>query len=320
MYAGGYGYGLSTMPSRGSAFIPPYDWGIWNPFWGRLDPYSGYLMGVASVTAATGQYYQDIQQARLTRYQANKASLDYAKERIRHEAWLESTRYMSTAAIRERDFSTALDAARRGASDGDIASGKALNDLLRSIFSKPSLSRGPNLPLEEDTLRHINLTTKAASGNVSMLKDGGKLTWPIGLQEPAFKESRERLTRKFEEAIETIKGGKVPDRSVLTDLNNDLKSLENSLSASTNDLSVGQHLEAKRYLAQLKQALRSLSDPNTRNFLNNTWNAKGRTVAELVDHMRREGLSFNAAGPGDEAAYTALYYSLRAFEAGLSQR
>ncbi len=314
-YAGPYGYGLSTAPYTGG-YIPPYSLPYYD--YGRMDPYSGYLQGVASVTAATGQYYQDIQKARLTRYAANNAALDYAKNRIRHEAWLESTAYLSTAAIRERDAAAGLDAARRGASDSEIASGKALNDLLRSIVAKSSLSRGPNLPLEEDTLRHINLTTKAAAGNVSMLKDGGKLAWPLGLQDPMFKESRERLSRKLEEAVETIKGGKTPDRSALTDLGNDLKALEAKVTASTDDLPISQYLEAKRYLAQLRSALRSLSDPNTKNFLNNTWNAKGRTVAELVDHMRREGLTFNAAGPGDDASYLALYYSMRAFEAGLA--
>ncbi|MBY0231987.1 MAG: hypothetical protein K2W96_22110, partial [Gemmataceae bacterium] len=68
---------------------------------------------------------------------------------------------------------------------------------------------------------------------------------------------------------------------------------------------------------QLKEAITALRDPNVKKHLDNTWNAKGDTVQKLVDHMRKEGLSFNAAAPGDEAAYASLYYALRAFEAGL---
>ncbi|HEY7312139.1 MAG TPA: hypothetical protein VH643_22430, partial [Gemmataceae bacterium] len=52
---------------------------------------------------------------------------------------------------------------------------------------------------------------------------------------------------------------------------------------------------------------------------NGAWALKGKNVAELVQHMRDKGLWFAPATPGDESAYTSLYYALAAFDAGMSQ-
>lgn len=53
------------------------------------------------------------------------------------------------------------------------------------------------------------------------------------------------------------------------------------------------------------------------NYFNNTWNARGKSVAEMISHLTREGLTFAPAAPGDEAAYRAVYQALRAFDASL---
>src|SRR4051812_7265904 len=56
-YTGGVGnYSLMTAPMN------PY---MYNPYGMRQDPMNGYLTGVASVTTATGQYWNQIEQARL---------------------------------------------------------------------------------------------------------------------------------------------------------------------------------------------------------------------------------------------------------------
>jgi hypothetical protein len=318
------GYGLSTVPSYGGGgYVPPYA-SPYSPYagygYGYQDPQGAYLQGIAAVTSATGQYFKDIQKARLTRYEANAAALDYAKKRVQHEAWLENQRYLSTQAVRDREAAARLESARKDAPLSDIWSGRALDELYKSIVARGGLSRGPIINLDEDTLRHINLRSKAASGNAGMLRDGGKLTWPVGLMDSRFKDSRELLSRKIADAVEAIKSGKSPEKATMDDIHPSFKKMRAILSDSNtaDDMPVSQYLDAKRYLAQLDTAIRALSSPaETKKVLDNTYNAKGRTVAELVDNMRRDGLSFNAATPGDETAYTSLYYSLRAFEAGL---
>ncbi len=229
--------------------------------------------------------------------------------------WYEATR-PTAGQLREKELATELDRARKDPPATDVWSGRALNELLRSIKATGAINRGPNLPLDEDALKHINLTT-GTSGNIGMLKDDGKLSWPLPLQEAQFTESRDRLTRNLRHAVSDLKGKDAVQTPTLKDINNDFKTLTDKLSDSANELSPAQYIEAKRYLNQLSSAIKALSDPKANNYFNNTWNAKGRNAAELVAHMSKEGLIFAPAAPGDEGAYSGLYQVLRAFEAGV---
>src|SRR5262245_60006284 len=46
------------------------------------DPYSATIQGLASLTSATGQYYKDVQTARIYREQSRQASLETARQRL----------------------------------------------------------------------------------------------------------------------------------------------------------------------------------------------------------------------------------------------
>jgi hypothetical protein len=58
---------------------------------------------------------------------------------------------------------------------------------------------------------------------------------------------------------------------------------------------------ARQYLDQLGSAVTALHDPNAANYFNQTWTAKGRNVAELVENMRKNGLDFAPAAPAPAA-------------------
>jgi len=308
------GYGLSTFPAgSGSpyAYNPPY-------YGYQQDPMNGYLTGVASVTSATGQYWINIERARLLREEARRSSFETSRKQIELETWYErlkpKTQDLVDAAVR-----TDLDRARKDPPMTEVTSGKTLNDLLNNIRKLGRLTRGPNISLEEDTLKHINLASPAMAGNVGLLKDGGKFSWPLSLHEKQFAEERDRLARNIEKAVEDIKApkGEVAPR-LMKDIAADVKSLAEKVDNSQDDLTISQYLEAKAFMRQLQAAVRSLRDPKVKKYFDNTWNAKGRNVAELVDHMTKEGLNFAAAAPGEEAAYMALYYAVRNFESGLA--
>lgn len=310
------GYGLATVPAFGGPFAPPYEYNP--PFFGyRQDPMNGYLTGVASVTTATGQYWNQIEQARLTREQARRSSFETARRRIELETWYErqkpKTQDLVDAAVR-----TELDSARKDPPVTDVVSGKALNALLNSVRKMGRLTRGPNISLEEETLKRVNLASPAAAGNVGLLKDGGKLKWPLSLMETQFDDQRTRLSRNIELAVDAIKNsprGEVEPR-LLKDISADLKALQDKVDNGQDELTISQSLQAKSYLRQVSAAVTSLRDPQVKRYLSTS--AKGKTVAELMENMKTEGLDFAPAAPGDEAAYMALYYALREFEAGLS--
>jgi hypothetical protein len=291
---GGSGLGGNTLESGGSA---------------------SDMYGQAALIAATGDYYKATMQARITREHARQAAVQTRRMLIQEEAEYERMRPRAINII-QREQATDLAIARGDASLGNITSGRALNDLLRSI-NRPGkkLNTGPQIPLDEETLKNVNLSDPGFKGQVGMLKTTGKLKWPAVLQDTSFDEPRDRFTSKFKFAVQQLKEGEPLEPATVRDLRSFLKVLNKQVADGSEELSPSQYIEARRYLNQLDQAVRALDDPNVRKAFNEDWKAKGSTVAELVKNMK--GLQFGPATPGEERAYTELYRALRSFEAGL---
>ena len=76
--------------------------------------------------------------------------------------------------------------------------------------------------------------------------------------------------------------------------------------------------ESRRLLNQLKETVTGLGNARVVRSLNPGWRSEVHTVAQLVGHCMRNGLSFGpAAAAEDEPAYTAAYYAIRNYERGL---
>ena len=283
-----------------------------------MNPYQGYLQGAADLTNANAQYQLTISQAKIVRQQAIQESI-----RTRR-AWLEQAEYERAhmpdpEQIRQRALQRELDRARVSPPLTEVWSGRSLNALLRHVIAQQGQgARGPNVRLSADTLKSINPTAGDTRGNVGLLKDQGKLQWPQPLLNGAFKEAREDLNRHMKQAFNSIQVNNSPDDSTLSDLQADLKKLQASLDDNISVLSPDQYVEARRYVKLLNNTITALKDRNVVNIINGAWALKGKNVAELVQHMRDKGLWFAPATPGDESAYTSLYYALAAFDAGMS--
>jgi hypothetical protein len=272
------------------------------------------------VTTANAKYEQTTQQARLEREKANQAHLQ-TRRSIAEEAEWERGRMPDPEKVRERDAQAALSRARRDPPLTEVWSARSLNALLDHLSSQPrgQLAKGPNIPLDEETLKSINLAAGDSPANAGLLKDDGKLQWPRSLQSPEFKEARTRLGRLMEEAVQKLKfnpNAPVPP-GLLADMRNDLDALSRRLNGSVGELSPSQYIEARRFLNQVRDALAALGDPKVGAYLNPGWAGKARNVAELVDYLKSKGLRFAAATPGDEPAYAALYRALADFDAAL---
>jgi hypothetical protein len=305
----GFGYGGYGYPGYG------YDPGLAGPGMG----YGYALQGLSSYTSAAGKYLGDIERARITREQSRQMYLETQRRRIEFERWADSVRPTAPRVLAAQRAAE-LEVARKGPGEPEILSGHALNVLLRSIQEAGSLSRGPNVELAEDTLKHVNVTGGTSAGNAGLLKGGVKLAWPEGLQGDGFDTAGKRLTRNLKLAVDTLKDKEPLPEALLKDIKGDFKAMNDRLNESADELSPSQYIEARRFLNQLGAAIKVLSDPKVANYFNNTWNARGGNVAELVSHMTKAGLTFAPAAPGDEAAYRAVYNALRAFEAGLPGR
>jgi hypothetical protein len=313
-YAGG-GSTLSTVPGGGG--YGGSGNGYMNPYYPTYypNPTESVYKGAAEYMRGEADYYKGIQQAKLLREQARQAAADTRKRLLQEEIDFERMRPKAPD-LRAREERADRDLAQR-ATGPEVWSGRALNSLLRSVAEKGG--RGPSIPLEEDTLKGLNLTDKSSRGNLGVLKNAGALRdlrrWPSALQEEQYEEPRKRLARNLRMAAEALKDRDAPDRATLQDLKADYNALSKDLESSVGDLSPSQYIEARRFLGQVRDAIRGLSDPKAA-----SWAPRGQTVGELVDYLRSNGLEFAPATEGDERAYNALYQALRAFERSLDSR
>src|SRR5262249_15871536 len=142
-----------------------------------------------------------------------------------------------------------------------------------------------------------NLSDGTSRGSVGMLRDGGNVDWPDPLKEAAFDKVRQRLARSLRLAVDQLKHNDPLDASLVKDIKADFTELNKLLDHNAEDLSPAQYIEAKRFLNQLSEAVRALSDPKAVNFYNGKWVARGKNVATLVQNMTRDGVVFAPAAP-----------------------
>jgi len=293
-YGGGGGYGgatLTTSPGGGAY-------------------YGG---GASGMTSANAGYRMTIEQAKALRNQNIQAAIE-TRKKLADEARAERANF-NPEKTREQENQAALERARKDPPLTEIWSGTALNSLFNYLGdNQTKLRQGPSVPLDEDTLKQINLTSRNSRANPGLLKNGGHLQWPVALQDDDFKAARERLDDLLPKAAAQAQAGNAVNPGNLQDLRNALNQLRTTLADRVNVMLPSDHIAAQRYLNQIDDALRALSDPAARTYFQTP---PAKNVAELARYMIDKGLLFAPAVPGQENAYIALYRAMQSFDEGL---
>jgi hypothetical protein len=313
----------ASMPNYMSAtpysLSTPTGYGPYPGYYGYTPPFGAALQGYASLTQATGQYWQSIQQARITREQSRQMALDTQRKQIEFEMWYEGIRPTAPKMI-AKERAASLDWARQDPPKSEIWSGSTLNVLLKSILNSSQPTSGPTIPLDQSTVQGLNLTDKTTRGNLSLAKDEGRIAWTEALQEEDFDQVRDRFGQNFDKAMKEVSAGQQPPIPIVRDLRKDLKALDDKLDDKARDLSPDRYIESRRLLNQLKNTVKGLSDSRVCKSCMASWKKNVRTVADIVGYCAKNGLEFGpAVAPGDQPCYTAFYYSLRNYERGIWQ-
>ena len=324
IYSSPYGGGASMMSNPYSGGYSPGSY--YNPYapYTLPDPFGGgYLRGGADVIDSQARFLISIQQANLLREQVRAERM--ANRRRAFEEYLyEREKTPTLEQERERRLAQERDRSRNDPPVTEIWSAKALNDILgelKAMKAKGLLAagRGPNLPLDEDMLKHINVTGKDG-GNIGLLKNDGRLAWPVALTGEDLKQERQRLGELAGAAVEQAKFKNSVDAGTLKQMQLDVEKLHKQLSRNVGDLPTAQYIEARRFLNHFDDALKVLGGANPGNYVTRKWSAKGKTVGDLVQNMLDTGLQFAPAVSGDEAAYVALHRALAAFDIALQNQ
>jgi hypothetical protein len=274
------------------------------------------LNGMANLTSATGEYYNQVQQARVTREKSRQESITTRRKMIEERQW-ELANTPTSLDLLDKERAAQLRVARTDPPLTEILAGTSLNTLLKNSRRLQTLGvYGPRVPLDQDSLKQINVTTEGTAGNTGLLKEA-KLDWPRVLYKKQYADGRKKCSDLYAKAVEQAgKYGKV-EGDVMEELTEARNKLESQLGDDAGDLTPTEFIQGNRFLRELKGTFRSLEDPNVGKFLSGKWSAQGKTAAELIDYMGKEGLVFAPAARGADAAYRSIYTSLSAYDIAL---
>jgi hypothetical protein len=200
----------------------------------------------------------------------------------------------------------------------EITSGYAMNTLLGYLASPIKKGvLGPQVPLDQEQLKHINvtrLTGTTNAGNAALLRKGGRLQWPAALAG----ETQQRLDKLLPEAVNQATQNNRVDPALGAEVTRAVGALDKELGQKNraDEIDPASYLEAKRFLESLREAATLLKSAAPAGFLDGSVMARGSNVQELVQHMMAENLRFAPATPGTEPAYFDLYQALIAFATG----
>jgi hypothetical protein len=304
----GYQAGVLSMPVPTPSYPPGFPG--WYPSW--LGPAGGYLSGASDVISSQGQFIQDVQQRNLMEQQVKQAKMDTRRRALDEYLW-ERQVLPTQEDERERVRMEQLRRSRNDPPPSEIWSGLALNNLLLAIQQmQVKNGPGPTVLINQAILPRINVTSGTTTGQAGLLRDGGRLRWPLVLNRPVFAADRQRMDELMDQAVQQARSGST-DADTLQGMIDTVNSLSAAIRAHIDDFTATDYSRAKVFLREIRSTIRALQDPNVANYLTGKWVACGNTVAELVDGMTRQGLRFAPALRGDEPAYTALHRDMVAY-------
>jgi hypothetical protein len=280
------------------------------------DANSASLYASSEVINAQGQFLVNQQQAYQMREQYRQARLETRRKAL--DEYLYERELTPTAeADRQRSLREQVLRSLNNPPVTEVYSGLALNTLLGDLRQNLGQQQGATLrthalPLDEATLRHINVTK--GPGNLSILKNDGRLTWPAALTGPEFKERRDQIDSRISDALRQASFGNSVDGGTIKSLLADSTQMRQELRRTGRELSSSLYIEASSYLNKLDDAIRALQQPNVSDFMNGKYALKARTVPELVKFLNDNGLQIAPAAPGEESAYLALHQALAAYD------
>ena len=165
----------NLQPGFGGMPYSPYYPGDFNQWAG------GTLTGAANLVGAQGQLMNSQQSAFLQRENVRSAKIDN-KRKAFDEYMYEKEHTPTAEEERQRAQQQYLARARNNPPVVEIWSGTALNLLLQDLKKNVGKADPPSpqftMALDPEMPATSTSRVVAATGNIGILKDGGKLTWP----------------------------------------------------------------------------------------------------------------------------------------------
>jgi hypothetical protein len=298
-------------------FVPNQATSVYTPYLGinAYDPYGGYLNGASNVIGSQSQFMIAKQQANLMKQQEAQAKLQTRRATL-DEHLYERAHPPTREDEAERARTEQLRFSRNDPPLTVIWSGEALNTLLLGI--QRQLAQGIpsyDVPLLPEVVSHLNVTGGSTGGSLALLKHGGVLHWPLELQGETYKTDRQVLDQLVRQVYSEAASGAV-DGKTLMQMTKAVNALRDKLRQQIAKIEPNAYIKANRFANELSELINVLQGPDVSKYATGQWQARGNTVAQLVQNLTSQGLRFAPAMPEDQSSYVATHRAMAAYYEG----
>lgn len=214
--------------------------------------------------------------------------------------------------------------ALRPAAAEDIASGEALNDVMREVaLVEAKVKREPRPPsayIPPQLLKNVRFAG-SPSADLLDLARRTPLELPPAFGAAALLGPREELTNAFAGVVAALRGGKDLDAAHIARLEIARQNLEKAAAPVLKELPSRAYAEVLRFFDRLDSAITALKTGNgsVKGLIDPNWDAEGLSGAELARHMAKYKLEFGPVPRGEEDTYETVYKNLAAYLFVLTQ-
>lgn len=193
-------------------------------------------------------------------------------------------------------------------SPADVASGEALNALLKEIIrvdtkgAVVSAAYIPSLLLDE-----IRFGGSPAADLLNLARQAGNLPFPTAFDDPTLALLRTELEKDFAAAAAPVQTGKAPEGAKLARLEVTFQRTQDAAGPVIKNLPFEEATSARRFLNRMAGAIKAMKGNTAVGLIDPKWAAEGLTTSDLVKHMNRHKLQFGPAPVGDEEAYMTMH-------------
>lgn len=280
---------------------PPYV----NPYYppGRGYNAGAAMQGQADVMRSYGSVLTDQEKARLTREQVNQAKID-TKRKAFDEMLYEKANTPTYTEELTAEKQQILTRMMNHPIKGEITGGKTLNTMLPYVQTLSYHGTlGPPVPISQSIVNQLNISSGGTS-SVGILKAGGEVEWPLGLQGKHQKNLDKLLPQAYDGVV---KGTLTP--TLMKQVRTEMKAMREVLrkQCQNDEIETSTYMRALEFYNSLESSVNALERPDAKKQLSGAYSPRARNVQELVDFMTDNGLSFAPCTPGGEAAYQVTH-------------
>jgi hypothetical protein len=262
-----------------------------------------YLNGSADVMRSYGDVITKQEEARILREKANQAKLDTRKQAFDQMLYEKANTPTYTETV-AKESALLLTRVMNNPIQTEITSGKSLNLMLPYVQTLSSHgTMGPPIPIPQSIVNQLNISGSEKS-SVGMLRDGGRLEWPVGLMGPHQKN----LDKLLPQAYDAAATGKLTPK-LMKDVRTETKALRDDIRKQyqKEEMETSTYLVAVDFYNNLESSVNALEKPDAKKQLSGAYSPRARNVQELIDFMGDNGLHFAPASPGNENAYQVAH-------------